>query len=313
MRPGRVRPAPLRHPVQRPGRRYPVAAVAALACPHCGDHLDADGASDATAGAAFRCPRGHTFDVARQGYVALLTARSRTDSADSPEMVAARERFLGAGHYAPIASAVASAVAAVVQPPVGEAGAGAVIAEIGAGTGYYLRAALDAVGPSAAGLALDSSRYAARRAAADSRTISVVADAWATLPMRDGSVAAVTSVFAPRNPAEIARVLAGGATFVAVTPQPAHLSELRDRLTMLTVDDGKAERLVEKFDGLLRPTGHHDVSFTLVLGHADVSALVGMGPSARHVSGAQLADQIQTVPTSLPVTVAVTVSTFVKN
>lgn len=311
MRPGRVRPAPLRHPVQRPGRRYPVAAVAALACPHCGDHLDADGASDDTAGAAFRCSRGHTFDIARQGYVALLTPRSRTDSADSPEMVAAREEFLGAGHYEPIASAVASTVAAAVQPPVGEAGP--VILEVGAGTGYYLRAVLDAAGPSAAGLALDSSRYAARRAAADSRTISVVADAWATLPLRDGSVAAVTSVFAPRNPPEIARVLAGGATFVAITPQPAHLAELRDRLTMLTVDDGKAERLVEKFDGLLRPTGHRDVTFDLVLGHPDVAALVGMGPSARHVSVAELADQIQMLPTALQVTVAVTVSTFTKD
>lgn len=307
MRPGRVRPAPLQHPVQRTGRRYPAAAVAVLACPHCGDHLHADGTSDATAGGAFRCPRGHTFDIARQGYVALLHPRSRTDSADSPEMVAAREEFLGAGHYAPIASAVASAVAREVGRPV--AGAAPVILEVGAGTGYYLRAALDAVN-SSTGLALDSSRYAARRAAADPRTVSVVADAWATLPLRDGSVAAVTSVFAPRNPPEIARVLAGGATFVAVTPRPAHLGELRDRLTMLTVDDGKAERLVEKFDGLLRPVGHWDVTFPLLLGHADVAALVGMGPSARHLSVAGLTDQIRALPTELSVTVAVTVSTF---
>lgn len=313
MKPGRVRAAPLHHPVQRAGRQYPAPAVAALACPHCGEGLDADQASDATTGAAFRCPRGHTFDIARQGYVALLTPQSRTDSADSGEMVAARDRFLGAGHYAPIAAAVASAIDSAVSVQSPDRGAGPVVLEVGAGTGYYLRAALDAAGPAAAGLALDSSRYAARRAAADSRSISVVADAWAALPLRDRSVAAVTSVFAPRNPAEIARVLADGATFVAVTPQPAHLGELRDRLTMLTVDEGKAGRLVEKFDGLLRPAGHRDVTFPLLLDHADVAALVGMGPSARHVSAAELTGQIRALPTALSVTVSVTVSTFTKD
>lgn len=307
MKPGRVRAAPLHHPVRRAGRQYPAAAVAALACPHCGDRLDADGVSDATAGGAFRCSQGHTFDIARQGYVALLTALSRTDSADSAEMVAAREEFLGAGHYAPIASAVASAVQSAAS------GAAAVVLEVGAGTGYYLRAALDAAGPSAAGVALDSSRYAARRAATDPRVVSVVADAWAALPLHDGSAAAVTSIFAPRNPGEITRVLAGGATFVAVTPQPAHLQELRERLTMLTVDDGKVEQLVDKFDGLLRPTSHLDVTFELELDHADVAALVGMGPSARHISTVNLAAQIQRLPATMPVSAAVTVSTFARD
>ncbi len=300
MEPGRVRAAPLHHPAHPAGRPYPAAAVAALACPHCGERLDPDDA-------AFGCPQGHAFDIARQGYVALLTPRSRTDSADSAEMVAARETFLGAGHYAPIAAAVADAIgrAVAVQPA-------AVVLEVGAGTGYYLRAALDAAGSSAAGLALDSSRYAARRAAADPRTVSVVADGWARLPLRDAAVAAVASIFAPRNPVEIARVMAGGATLIAVTPQPAHLRELRDRLTMLTVDDGKAERLVEKFHGLLQPSGHRDLTFEVRLGHRDIAALVGMGPSARHISAADLADQIGGLPTECTVTSAVTVSTFIK-
>ena len=312
MKPGQVRAAPLHHSIRRGGRQYPAAAVAALACPHCGDPLEADQT-------AFRCRQGHSFDIARQGYVALLTPRSRTDSADSAEMVAAREALLGAGHYAPIASAVASAVAGAVAGAIGAAQPavtsvdGPVVAEIGAGTGYYLRTALDAVGPSAVGLALDSSRYAARRAAVDVRTVSVVADAWAVLPLRDDSVSAVTSVFAPRNPAEIARVMAAGATFVAVTPQPTHLAELREQLTMLTVDEGKVDRLVDKFDGLLRPTGHLDVTFELALGHTDIAALVGMGPSARHVSTADLAEQIEDLPAVLTVGAAVTVSTFTKN
>lgn len=302
MRPGRVRAAPLHHSAQRAGREYPPAAVAALACPHCGAELSPEGG-------AFRCSRGHAFDIARQGYVALLTPTSRTDSADSAAMVAARVDFLGAGHYAPIAAAVAALIGAAGQatPP------GSVVLEVGAGTGYYLNAVLDTVGSPAVGIALDSSRYAARRAAADPRTVSVVADAWSPLPLHDASVSAVLSVFAPRHPAEIARVMAAGATFVAVSPQPAHLGELRERLTMVTVDDGKAERLVEKFEGLLHSTGHSDVSFQLPLGHRDIAALVGMGPSARHIGTAELTDQIRMLPEGLEVTAAVTVSSFVKD
>ncbi|QYC37902.1 23S rRNA (guanine(748)-N(1))-methyltransferase [Nonomuraea coxensis DSM 45129] len=61
-----------------------------------------------------RCARGHGFDVARQGYVSLLVGSRPPGTADSAEMVAARAAFLDAGHYAPLAEAVAGAVAEAV-------------------------------------------------------------------------------------------------------------------------------------------------------------------------------------------------------
>ncbi|MEO3869814.1 putative RNA methyltransferase [Nonomuraea sp. B12E4] len=59
---------------------------------------------------ALRCARGHAFDVARQGYVSLLVGSRPPGTADSAAMVDARARFLTAGHYAPLARAVAEAV-----------------------------------------------------------------------------------------------------------------------------------------------------------------------------------------------------------
>ena len=50
---------------------------------------------------ALRCPAGHTFDIARHGYAALLTG-TRATSGDDAAMVRARERFLSSGGYAPI-------------------------------------------------------------------------------------------------------------------------------------------------------------------------------------------------------------------
>ncbi|WP_346774290.1 putative RNA methyltransferase, partial [Streptomyces sp. ADI96-02] len=45
---------------------------------------------------SLRCPEGHTFDIARQGYVSLLTG-IRATSGDDAAMVQARNRFLSTG------------------------------------------------------------------------------------------------------------------------------------------------------------------------------------------------------------------------
>ncbi len=311
MKPGRVRPAPLRHGPPPRSRHHPAAGVAALACPHCFGPLTGD--ED-----AFRCEAGHVFDIARQGYVALLGRGARTDTGDTASMVSARVEFLGAGHYRPIAQAVAAAAARASDGTPADAVVGGhggdpslPVLDVGAGTGYYLTAVLDQTG-AAAGLALDASKYAARRAAGDPRVISVLSDAWSALPVADGAVGTVLSVFAPRHPAEIARVLAPGGLLVAVTPEVGHLQQLRERLEMLTVDDGKADRLVQAFDGLLDPVDARRLEYDLQLDHRGVSALVGMGPTARHVSDAALAERVGQLPPVSTVTVAVTVSVLVR-
>ncbi|MGW4469200.1 putative RNA methyltransferase [Nonomuraea sp. NPDC004354] len=90
-----------------------------LRCPVCreGVRLDAG---------AVRCGHGHAFDVARQGYVSLLTGSQAPGTADSSAMVAARADFLGRGHYAPLARALAETAAACLAPatPSRNAGAG---------------------------------------------------------------------------------------------------------------------------------------------------------------------------------------------
>ena len=67
-----------------------------------------DGAPLVCIGPAWRCASGHHFDVASQGYTNLLPVQKKRshDPGDRKEMVAARRRFLNAGHYQPIAAAV---------------------------------------------------------------------------------------------------------------------------------------------------------------------------------------------------------------
>lgn len=274
-------------------------AVALLRCPHCGADLAAD-----PGGRALRCAAGrHTFDVARQGYANLLAGDARTGTADTADMVAARDAFLQAGHYKPIAEALAAEAAALGGVP------GAVV-DVGAGTGHYLAHVLDAA-PDRVGLALDISKYALRRAAkAHPRAGAVVCDAWRPLPVRDAAAALVLNVFAPRNPAELRRILHPGGTLAVVTPTASHLAELVGTLGLLRVDDDKKTRLDAALAPHLTPDRAHRIGFTLALGHDDIATVVGMGPSAWHTDPAELRTRIAALPDPLPVTAEVTLSLY---
>jgi 23S rRNA (guanine745-N1)-methyltransferase len=267
-----------------------------LCCPHCGGGLEL---GEGTA----RCADGHSFDVARQGYLNLLPGDARTGSADTAAMVRARVEFLAGGHYAPVAEAVADAATTT------EAGEGLAI-DLGAGTGYYLAELLERL-PAASGLALDVSKHALRVAArAHPRIGAVGCDAWAGLPVRDAVAALAINVFAPRDPAELARVLVPGGSLVVVTPNRAHLAELVSAVGMLTVQERKRERLAGKLGTLFEPVAETAVERELVLGHGDLTALVAMGPSARHLDERQVDERVAALPDPLPVTLSVTVATY---
>jgi 23S rRNA (guanine745-N1)-methyltransferase len=264
-----------------------------LACPHCGAGL-------ASAGPAVRCASGHGFDVARQGYVNLLSGKVSVGG-DSAEMVAARAEFLDAGHYAPIMRAVADHAAGP---------AGGCVADLGAGTGHYLAAVLDA-DPSRVGLALEISKPALRRAArAHPRLGAVGCDAWGVLPVRTGAMSVLLNVFAPRNPAELDRILAPDGVLVVVAPTTGHLAGLVADLGLLTVAPDKAQRVAEQLAPALRPSTQDTCEFELTLSHADVLSLVGMGPSAWHIGREALGERVAALPEPVRTTASVVVTAF---
>ncbi|MEU9076132.1 putative RNA methyltransferase [Kitasatospora sp. NPDC004745] len=266
-----------------------------LACPHCAQALTRH---DRT----LRCPAGHSFDLAKQGYVSLLAGDAHTGTGDTAEMVAARADFLAAGHYRPIAEALAEEA--------GAADPDGLVADLGAGTGHYLAHVLDAL-PDRAGAALDISKYALRRAArAHPRIGAVVCDAWRPLPLRDASAGLMLNVFAPRNGPEIRRVLRPGATLLLVSPTSRHLRELVDALGLLSVDEEKQRRIDEKLNPHLTPAGQRQVEFTLRLGPDEVRTVVGMGPSAWHTDPGRLAEALAGLPDPVEVTASVTVAAY---
>ncbi|MFJ4673375.1 putative RNA methyltransferase [Kitasatospora purpeofusca] len=281
-----------------------------LACPHCARPLTLDGRT-------LRCPGGHSHDLAKQGYVSLLAGDAHTGTGDTADMVAARGDFLAAGHYRPIADALAEAAVEAVADEGAHEGAadggdrpGALVADLGAGTGHYLAHVLDAL-PGRPGAALDISKYALRRAArAHPRIGAVVCDAWRPLPLLDASAGLVLNVFAPRNGPEIRRVLRPGGTLLLVSPTSRHLRQLVDALGLLSVDEEKQRRIDEKLGPYLTPAGRHEVEFTMRLSAEDVRTVVGMGPSAWHTDSARLAERLAALPDPVEVTASVTVAAY---
>jgi 23S rRNA (guanine745-N1)-methyltransferase len=278
-------------------RRRTLEAVAAhVRCPVCADPVLV-GDDQVT------CGRGHSFNIARQGYVSLTSGRGGPGTGDSAAMVLAREAFLGAGHYRPVADAL-SALAARCD----RGGPGLVI-DLAGGTGYYLALVLDAL-DARLGACVDLSAPALRRAAgAHPRAAALGADAWQHLPLADGSAALVLSVFGPRNPAEIRRVLAPDGTLLVATPGPDHLMEVRQSLGLIGIDERKTARLADAYGDYAR-TAVTAVRYQLRLGHADLTDLVAMGPSARHVGADALAARVAALPAPVTVTVDVEVRSY---
>lgn len=258
-----------------------------LACATCG--------ADVTlVEGAVRCREGHSFDVARHGYVSMAGGRRRA-AGDTPEMVAARERFLSAGHFGPLREAVVASAAPGV--------AGCVV-DAGAGTGHYLAAVLDAHSDRR-GIALDASTAACRCASrCHPRAGAVACDVWERLPVRTGAAAVVLNVFAPRNGAEMHRVLAPGGTLIVATPTRRHLRELVERLGLLRVDASKEQRVEDALGPWFQESGSVLVEHDMHLSAADVADVVAMGPSAHHVAAPE------GLPAELGVTCSVKVSTF---
>jgi 23S rRNA (guanine745-N1)-methyltransferase len=263
---------------ERPGPSWTAPTGApSWRCPTCQQPL----AEDATGA---WCATGHRVDRAREGYLNLLPGgrlRGRPPG-DSVEMLRARRALFDAGHYAPVQRAVAAMVASFSP---------SVVLDAGCGEGAYL-AVVDAPQRLGIDVAKEGIRMAARRYP-DARW--AVASSY-QLPVDDGTVDVVSSVFAPRPFDELHRVLRPDGVVVVASPGPDHLAGLTDliygaarvheqRPHTGTVDDGDPDEPVPSSS-----IERERVRFTLDLDRSgDITNLLHMTPYWWRASEAQRA------------------------
>ena len=271
----------------------------ALACP-------LDGCPLAPSEKTWRCENGHSFDVARQGYVHLLPVQKKRtlDPGDSKEMVAARQRFLNAGFYTQIAEAMSDlALKALPGDGIGS------VLDAGSGEGYYLRHLSAMAGN--IGLALigvDISKWAVLAAAKQDKQTRWVVGSNANLPVLPESLDLVLCLFGFPVYSEFARVLKPGGQVIQVDAGAYHLRELREVIYPEVKPPGDSESAAPEGFRQLDSTV---VRFPLTLpDQASIADLLAMTPHLYRASaeGLERAAALK----SLEVTVEATLKRFEK-
>lgn len=218
-------------------------------------------------------------------------------------MVAAREKFLGARHFLPLAETIVEACKK-------HAADTRLVMEAGAGIGYYIAHVLEAL-PLSLGLALDLSKFAARRAArAHVRLDAVVTDIFERLPLKSESVDLASNIFAPRPASELLRTLNREGRLLVAFPAEQHMRELRNSIGLLNVDPRKEWRVSRALDPSFRLLHTQHCQWDMELQHNDLEAFVLMGPSARHIDVSGLPGRIARLGPRVKVTGAVNIHMY---
>jgi 23S rRNA (guanine745-N1)-methyltransferase len=190
-------------------------------------------------GRRLTCANGHSFDIARSGYVNLLQPQDRRSKSpgDTAEAVAARRRFLDRGLAEPLTRAIVDALHLTPSDT---------LLDAGCGEGHHLAAFRNAY--AVEGHGVDISLPAIEAAAKRHRDCTwVVANADRFLPYADGSFTAITSITARLNASEFRRVLRDDGRLLVAVPGADDLIELREAIQGERVARDRSDRTVEMF------------------------------------------------------------------
>ncbi len=255
-----------------------------LRCPLCGGLFTRQEKS-------LRCEAGHSFDIAKAGYVNLLPPGKEKNArtGDERDMVKAREEFLSAGHYAAISDALADAAAQYAPRE------NYTVCDMGCGEGYhtcrFASRLAERTGASVTAVGFDASKYAAERGCKravregflpkdgigvpheSGITVGFLPGNLFHLPLADHSVNVALSMFAPVAGDEARRILTDDGILIVVSSGRDHLLELRRRIyddvrlsdDLPPIPDGFSEiaRISNKYQTILPDTDTLKSLFTM--------------------------------------------------
>ena len=205
-----------------------------LCCPVCAGALEKKENS-------YICEKGHSYDIAKQGYINLLMSAKSSDHGDNREMIEARSRFLSGDFYLPLANEICRHACESFLH-------GGVAIDCGCGECYYtdkLQLALSEKFSDVSVCGFDISREAVKRGARRNKAIELLVAGVYKMPFADKCADLLLSVFSPFAREEFLRVLKKGGTLISAIPDKRHLWALKSALYETpyenTIDDYEVE------------------------------------------------------------------------
>lgn len=192
--------------------------MSVFVCPICKGELKKENG-------AYKCVNAHSFDIAKSGYVNLLTNDKMNSKVpgDSKEMVVSRRDFLLKGYYEPLKKELAKVARNFVS------GESPVYFDAGCGTAYYTKEVAESFSsPEVSGV--DISKSAVNISAKYLKGAEFAVASVYDLPLKDESVDLITNVFSPMADREYLRILKKGGHLLYVVPAPDHLFNLKTLL-----------------------------------------------------------------------------------
>ena len=235
-----------------------------LICPVCGGNLEKTEHS-------YVCVKGHSFDIARSGYVNLLLSKhvGKTVHGDNKLMVNARREFLEKGYYAPLMDALCDKAEEFFK--------GRVLLDAGCGEGYYTTAIYERFEKSdiaAVMFGIDISK-AAEAAAKRKNSITFAAASVFHMPVADLSCDMLVTMFAPYCGEEYLRVLKKGGIMIMAIPSEDHLWELKQAIYDTPYKNKVKPYLLDGFDLADKVRITYDMQID---NHDDIMSLFSMTP-----------------------------------
>lgn len=243
-------------------------------------HCPIDGQLLSQHGNALRCPAGHSYDLAKEGYCNLLLVQQKAslDPGDNKEMVEARRRFLTAGHFDPISAKLEVQMKELLAHT-----AAPRILDAGCGEGHYLGRLRQAF-PEAELAGVDISKWAVKAAAKSHKGIAWAVASNKQLPFAANSHDLILCLFGFPFWESFRDSLRPGGHVLLVDPAPAHLLELRE-LIYEKVKTNHLSRIDGALDAGFRLEREEKLDFPVTLSqNAALQDLLAMTPHGYRIS-----------------------------
>ncbi len=238
------------------------ANIGLFACPICQESMHVYDQGRLT------CSANHTFDIAKQGYVNMLTHSAA--SKYSKDLFESRKTIIDSGLYDPLEEKIAELI--------GEA---KTVLDTGCGEGSHLARILSQ--KQGIGFGIDIAKEGILAAARHyPKQIWCVGDL-AKSPFAKTSFDVILNILSPANYEEFKRLLTSNGCVVKVVPQSGYLQQLRSQLYADSAKETYSnEQTVERFRESFSNVTVERITYTVPLASVLVPALLEMTPMGWH-------------------------------